>query len=382
VYTVTSDSAISEYTEKLGIPHLPTSTNYIESEFKLGSGYGAEHWFTGKADSYKLQSGYTTADTQKYLTELANVGLDQSNLAMIKVEQANGRQIAAASDLLEILTLRSFTDRFNSSLMFMQGAKISNGNKGVLEFNEGLWQQMRRGKIFTYNRKGGIEISDLVAVRNYVYLNNDSTVDETFLNIEAGTELYENVSRIIQEAAIKQLNNLAALQGSPRVTPSPMVTGRLTELEVALVKFTKAHIPGIGMLAVTEDKTLNYLGEGTDIRNRGVNPRGYDHTTHSGYVWDVTDQFYSNNAVLPEGTKAVGGENIAKHNTYLVRPEKNPLIWGRTNGRYSSRSARDIASSTNLMGEGFWIYGFGAMWMPDPSKFVMIELKNRHAGIR
>jgi hypothetical protein len=34
------------------------------------------------------------------------------------------------------------------------------------------------------------------------------------------------------------------------------------------------------------------------------------------------------------------------------------------------------------MGEGFFIYGFGAMWMPDPSKFVMIELKNRNSGIR
>jgi hypothetical protein len=34
------------------------------------------------------------------------------------------------------------------------------------------------------------------------------------------------------------------------------------------------------------------------------------------------------------------------------------------------------------MGESFWIYGFGALWMPDPSKFVQISLKHKMGGIR
>ena len=381
VYTVTSNSYIAEYSEKLGIPHVPAKTNYIESEFKLGAGQGSESWFTGKADSYKLQSGYTTADTQTYLQELSKLGLENSNLAVVRTESANGK-IDSVADISRILTMRSFTDRFNSSLMFMQGAKVSNGAKGSLEFNEGLWQQMRRGKIFTYNRKGGIELADLQAVRNYVFLNNDSRVEDTFLKIEAGTELYDNIKRIIQQNAIGQINNLANLLGADRVTEQRIVTGPLDALRVARVQFADAEIPGIGRLSVVEDKTLNYLDEGTDIRRRGINPKGYDHTTYSGYVWNVQDQFYSNNAVLPEGTRAVGGEARAQHNVYLVRPEKNALVWGTTNGRYSSKTARDIVASSNIMGEGFWIYGFGAMWMPDPSKFVMIELKNRHAGIR
>jgi hypothetical protein len=380
VYTVASNAYISEYSEKLGIPHMPGSSNYIECEFKLGSGQGAEHWFTAKADSYKLQSGYTTADTQKYLQELAQYGLDKTNLALIQAKTATST-ISTAADILEILTMRSFTERFNSSLMFMQGAKVSNG-KGSLEFNEGLWQQMRRGKIFTYNKKGDLQVADLVAVRNYVFLNNTSRVEETFLNINAGSELYDNIDRIIQNAAVTQLNNLSNLLGADAVTKDRIVTGTLTELQVERVKFAYAHIPGVGKLSATEDTTLNYLDEGTDVRRRGVNPKGYDHTTYSGYIWNVSDQFYSNNAKLPDGTVAVGGETMAKHNVYLVRPERNPIVWGRNQGRYSSRKASDIAASSNLMGEGFFIYGFGAMWMPDPSKFVMIELKNRNSGIR
>lgn len=378
-YYVGSNSYIAEYTEKLGIPHLPESTNYMESEFKLGSGQGAEHWFTGKADSYKMNPGYTTADTEKYLQELTQMGLDSDNpLALVRANSTTNT-IDTVADVLEILTVRSFNKRFNSSMMFMEAAKIST-SKGVLEINEGLWQQMRRGKIYKYNKRGGLTESDLVQVRNYVYKYNDSNVEDTFLQIEAGTELSYNIERIIAKHAQNQLNYLAPILGADRPFAQHPVTGALNALVVAPVKFSKAHIPGVGMLGVTKDSSLDYIND-ADVRRRGINPGGKDHTTYSGYIWDVTDQTYSSNAKLPDGTKAIGGETMAQHNVYLVRPERNAIVWGRENGRYSSKKASDVIASHKLMAEGFFIYGFGAMWMPDPSKFVMIELKNK-LGIR
>jgi hypothetical protein len=381
VYQVASNSMITEYSEKLGIPHLPDATNYMECEFKLGSGQGAEHWFTGKADSLKLNSGYTTADTQAYLSELQAAGISDTNLAIVSAQKMSGGSITTAADILELLTIRSFNERFNSSLMFMPAAKVST-SKGVIEFNEGAWQQMRRGKIFTYNRKGGFTETDAAQVRNYVYMYNDSRVEDTFLNIEAGSELYDNIQSIIAKHAQAQIINLAPLLGSDRILPVNPVTGSLDALVVAPVKFAKAYIPGVGNLMATEDRTLDHLDGYTDVRVRGINPGGKDHTTYSGYVWDVTDKRFSSNSILPEGTKSLGGEMQASSNMYLVRPERNPIVWGRENGRYSSKRASDVVASSKLMAEGFFIYGFGAMWMPDPSKFVMIELKNRMSGIR
>lgn len=379
VYNVTSNSYIAEYSEKLGIPHLPGTTNYIESEFKLGSGQGAEHWFTGKADSYSLQSGYTTADTQKYLQEIQNQ-YQGSNLALVQAQGANG-EINTAADILEILTINSFNQNFNSSLMFMDAAKVSTG-KGTIEFNEGAFQQMRRGKIFTYNRKGGLEIADLVGVRNYVYMHNTERIENTRLNIVAGTDLYDNIERIIQREATRQVTNLAPLFGQESRFPNNPITGANNALKIGVVRFAEAYVPGVGNLSVTLDTTLDYLSDEVDVRRRGIAPGGRDHTSYSGYIHDVEDQFYSSNATLPDGTKAVGGETTARHNMYLVRPERNAIVWGRNNGRYSSKKASDIVASSNLMAEGFFIYGFGAMWMPDPSKFVMIELKNKFGGIR
>ena len=374
-YYVASNSYITEYSEKFGIPHLPETSNYMEAEFKLGSGQGAEHWFTGKADSYKMNTGYTTADTQKYLQDVLAMGLDGDNpLALIQASTTTGT-ITTVADLLEILTIRSFNKRFNSSLMFMPSAKEST-SKGVIEFNEGLWQQMRRGKIFRYNKRGGFTESDLVAVRSYVYKYNDSNLEDTFLRIEAGSELTFNLERIIAKHAQSQLNLLAPLLGADRPFAQHPVTGALNALVVAPVKFAEAMIPGVGRLSVTKDRSLDHIND-ADIRTRGINPSGKDHTTYSGYIWDVTDQTFSSNATLPEGTQSVGGETMAQHNVYLVRPERNAVVWGRENGRYSSRKASDVIASSKLMAEGFFIYGFGAMWMPDPSKFVMIELKNK-----
>ena len=381
VYQITSNSKIAEYSEKLGIPHMPDATNYMEADFKLGSGEGAEHWFTGKADSYSLQTGYTTADTQNYLSELMAMDMDDTSLAVIKATRADGRSIVSAADLLELLTIRSFNERFNSSLMFMKAAKIST-SKGVIEFNEGLWQQMRRGKIFTYNKKGGLTEADLSQVRNYVYKYNTSRIDDTYLHIEAGTELADNIERIIEKHGLSQVSNIAPFLGAQALLPgSSPVSGSWDALVINPVKIASAKVPGVGMLTVSRDSTLDYI-DGVDNRFNGTNPGGKSHTTYSGYIYDVTDKKFSANGVLPEGTVATGGENRAKHNVYLVRPERNPIVWGRQTGRYSSKKASDIAASSKLMGEGFFIYGFGAMWMPDPSKFVMIELKNRYSGIR
>jgi hypothetical protein len=59
----------------------------------------------------------------------------------------------------------------------------------------------------------------------------------------------------------------------------------------------------------------------------------------------------------------------------MVAPKGDKIFWGRENGRYSTQTATDIIASAKTMHSSFFIYGFGAMLMLDPSKFVMIELE-------
>lgn len=377
VYQVASGSFITELSEKLGVTHMGASTTYLEGEFKLGSGQGMEGYVTGKADSYKLNPGYTTVDSQKYIQDLLAAGVDDTNMALVLATLPNGKTIQSVADIMEIMTIRGYNKNMNSSMMFMPGFKETT-SKGVIEVNEGLWQQMRRGKIFTYSKKENFSLTDLAGVSNYVYKYNTSPIDERKLSIDAGTRLADNLERLIQKQGLSQINNGASLLGSQAVLPGKsFVSGTWDALVVGRVKIVEADLPGIGMFSVNRDTTLDYINEDRDTRKSGTNPNGYDDTTYSGYIWDVEDQTFSNNAKLPSGTKSLRNETSVKSNVYLIRPERNPVVFGSRNGRYSSKTASNIQASSNLMGEGFFIYGFGAMWMPDPSKFVLIEVLKR-----
>lgn len=372
-YFLLGSAFITEFSEKLLGVDMPSGTNYIENKFKLGSGQGVETYFTGHANSVKLMPGFVNADTTQYINEITSQGYDPVNDVVGVFSKVGGKtQMSSVGSLLEHLAIKQFTKNFNTSLMFMQGGAIST-SKGNLVFNEGLWRQMLRGFIHTYSRRGNFTYDDLRILRDYVFQGNPlMKVEESVMAIKCGTELYDNLDVLTQAEAQRQINNLAPLLGADRITPQPIVTGSLDNLEVALVKYGSVNVPGIGKVKPMRDISMDYT-KITDRQLKGVNIGGKDFTTYSGIIWDVTDQMYSNNRKLPAGTKAVNGNDSS--NIYLVQPEGETIYWGRENGRYSQFKATDILASGKTMHESFFMYGFGAMWMADPSKFAMTQLE-------
>ena len=138
------------------------------------------------------------------------------------------------------------------------------------------------------------------------------------------------------------------------------------------MRFTEVMLPGIGMVELEEDYSMNYMNI-TDRNLRGMNPNGTDYTTYSMIIWDAADQSYSNSNSMPKGTSLVG--NNDKANIYLVTPKNDKIYWGRETGRYDMSRATDIVASAKTMHSSFFIYAFGAAWMKDPSKYIVIELE-------
>lgn len=375
-YFEISSAAVGEFTEQLSPVHMPSGTNYITCKFKLGAGQGVETFFTATANSVSLMPGFTTTDTQSYIDEVMNEGYDPDNDVVIGVtpnkSSRSGYNYTVGS-LLETLAIKKFKQNMNRSLMFMEGATIST-TKGALTYNEGLWRQMLRGFVHEYARRGAFNFDDLKILRDYVFQGNPGMrTEESVMRIKCGSELYDNLEVLTEKEANRQLNNLAPLLGADKVTSQNIVTGQLDNLEIALVKFRKVRVPGIGLVEAILDTTMDYT-KLTDRQLRGVNnPGGKDYSAWSGIIWDVTDQMYSNNKKLPMGTKAVNDK--VKANIYMVRPQGDSVFWGRENGRYSTKGASDILASAKTRHESFFMYGFGAMWMADPSKFAMTQVK-------
>jgi len=169
-----------------------------------------------------------------------------------------------------------------------------------------------------------------------------------------------------------QLQLNSAVLGADRVIPKSPVSGDLFNLKVELLRVTEIFIKGVGNLKIEEDTSLNKMGL-SDRRLSGSHQNNYDHTAWSVIVWDAASPEYSNNTMMPKGTTLVeNGKPDA--NIYMVKPEGEYVYWGSSNGRYNIRKAQDVVSSFKEIGQEFWAFNNSAIFIPDVSRFAMLEL--------
>ena len=360
---------IAEWGEKLGNVHMPGGTTYMTSEFQLGAPMGYETFFSGKANSVDLSMG--TADSKEVINQLENFYKNGQEVVLMRDKSPKATHKYTVGTILEMLTIDKLNRQMSVSLMFQKGATIKT-QKGTVRYNEGLWHQMQRGYKITYAKRGGITREHIKSARDYVFKANpyQDTV-KSKIRFKCGSEAFNNVLEIFKDEVNQQLSNIAVLLGSDGLIDNP-VSGDLYNLSLKPVRFTEVMLPGIGMVELEEDYSMNYMNI-TDRNLRGMNPNGTDYTTYSMIIWDAADQSYSNSNSMPKGTSLVG--NNDKANIYLVTPKNDKIYWGREGGRYDMSRATDIVASAKTMHSSFFIYAFGAAWMKDPSKYIVIELE-------
>jgi len=363
----------SEFGEKLAITRMPKGSTYMTCEFQLGSIQGAESYVTGKADSVNLGGGI--AATKDYLKEIENFKQSGKEVVLLKDKNRSMGSPTRVGTMMEMLTLRKFNENMSTSLMFQRGATIKS-TKGTTRYNEGLWHQMRRGKVISYGKRGGITREVIKEAVDYVFkINPNKKAIERRVKFKAGSEAFNNVLEIFKDEVNAQLTANGILVGAEAlVDPKKIVQGTdIYNLQLNPIRFTKVNLPGIGMVEIEEDTSLNYMNI-TDRNLRGMHPNGYDFTAYSLFIWDAMDTQYSNNQDVPRGTTLVdGGKRDA--NIYAVMPEGDKIYWGKENGRYDNTRATGIIASAKTMHTSFFVYGAMALWMKDPSKFVCVELQ-------
>jgi F-type H+-transporting ATPase subunit epsilon len=276
---------------------------------------------------------------------------------------------------MQFLVFRELEKLTAQQLLFQRSATFRDTN-GVTKLNEGLWHQLRRGKLIKYARPNGITKNHIKEAVQYVFRNNPHIQPiNRRIRFKCGTAAYENVIDIFQDEVRAQLTNLGnqGLMGADMVLPSNPVSGGLMDLKLSPVRFTQVYLPAIGNVELELDTNLDYNIMDTDRMSRGMHQYQRAHSTHSMVIWDVEDQNFSNNDKLPEGAEVVEGGSSSS-NIYLVKPKDMLMHWGYTNGRYSIQKAGDIVSSHKQIGQEFWAWNSVAVFVRDITKFVMIEL--------
>lgn len=361
--------------------NLPNQTSKLKCEFRLGVGSGVELDVSAMAD---IGSKMGTSFRDGYIKEL-NMTYDHfmktwGDVAVIMDRDANGEVIpesARLSEVAEWLVKREHLKMVDNRAMFSPAATIQTGTSEV-HIAEGLWQQLRRGKIIPYSRKGGITRRHIKEATEYVFQGNEIQPEDRYIKFKAGKYAYENVQRIYSTEFNDQmgrLSNITNLFGTDGQIPTSPITGALDSLTLKTVKIQQVFLPGIGNVEVEYDPALDYLGNVADRLASGMHPQGKSHGAYAMVIWDARSQSYSNNKYTPKGVDFVEGapENSS---VYLVKRPGDMIFSGRVNGYYDPYRSSDILSSGNKQRfVDYWSWDAGAAYfLADPSAFVMIEL--------
>src|SRR5690606_17237457 len=119
---------------------------------------------------------------------------------------------------------------------------------------------LRRGKIITYGRPGGITREHIKEAVSYVFRQNpEKPTIERRIRFKCGTEAYNNVLEIFDEEVNHQIARISALTGSDRLLPKNPITGDLYNLALDPIRFVQVYIKDVGNVEIIEDTSLNRI---------------------------------------------------------------------------------------------------------------------------
>lgn len=364
-----------EYGTNFSHVDMPNTIGQMTCEYTLGDIRGVEAYVTGMADT-KSFSG-AAASSKDYLKKLEKEASKMGELAVIMdVNKNTGKSLPSTARIgatMQFLVFRELERMTAQALLFQRAATIRSSN-GVTRLNEGLWHQLRRGKIIKYSRPGGITRVHIKEAVEYIFKSNPyKRYEDRRVKFKLGLEALNNVLEIFSDEVNAQLDRISSFMGTDRQLPQNPISGsNLHELKLDWIRFTEIFLPQIGYVKLEHDPNLDYLMF-QDRFAGGFHGNGKAHTTYSMVIWDAEDQEYSNNAEMPKGAKVIDGGN-KEANVYLVKPEGEMMYWGTSHGRYSINKASDIVSSYKQIGQEFWAWNSCSIWVRDLTKFVMIEL--------
>lgn len=362
---------------------VPNKPSMLTCEFRLGAGSGVELGVSAMANiGSRIGTNFRDGFIKELNMDFETFTKTWGDVAVIMDRNSMGEAIPSTARLCDVamwLVKREHIRMIEDRAMFARAAEISVG-AGYVTIAEGLWHQMRRGKIIPYSRKGGITRRHIREAVEYVYQGNEHIQPEDrYIKFKAGKYAYDNIQSIYStefQDQLGRLSNITNLLGTDGQIPRSPIEGQLDGLTLKTVKIKQVFLPGIGNVEVEHDMALDYLGSRADRLQAGMNPQGKSHGSFAMVIWDARNQSYSNNRFIPKGAEFVEGAP-EKASVYLIKRPGDMIYSGSTNGYYDPNNSSNILSSGNKKRfVDYWSWDTGvAYWLQDPSSFVMIELQ-------
>ena len=382
-YMKTGQTTGGEYGTWYGGVDFGGSPTTLKMRFQLNNQAGHEFSMTGKAARGQLSGAANTMASEAFAEEADKYGefamlTKATDLIPAKdggYTYKKGAKVTVSS-VFPLYLHREHHKVVAKQVLFQDAATFrgQNGNE-IVKLNEGIYKQMRRGKIITYGRPMGMTREDLAEAMEYLFQNNPLPTHLREATFSCGKHMEQNFQAIYSDEINSQNAGIQNWLGADRVLPKSPVSGtNLMELSYEGVRFTSVNIVGIGKVTVKHDPSLDYR-PGEDRFISGMHTGGLAHTTYSAVIWDTASQSSSNNRKMPQGAVLVeGGDSGA--NMYLVKPDGAMTTFGSEIGRVGGDDIgyTDLVSSSRFQMRSWWIYSSVAGLVLDKSRFIIIEL--------
>ena len=378
-YLQVGHSVFGEYGtnyENFDLMDTPTT---MKCMFQLGNMSGAESYMTGRAGMKSFSGASSRA--KEYLSELESEANEYGEFSFITeatnvTKGENGKVGFKKGSLhlgstIQMLLHKKHQKSVATELLFQKAGTVQ-GTNGITKLNEGIFHQIRRGKLIQYGRPMGITRAHIMEAVQYIFRVSDLAEELRFVEFSVGTYAKQNMYEIFKDEINAQMPQIERWLGADALIKNVVTGADNLNLALKPVRFVECYLQGIGQVRIKHDPALDHY-PGADRFQSGMHQGGLAHTAYSMVVWDVADQKYSNNKTLPQGATLVEGAD-AGANMYIVKPEQAMTYWGSENGRYSMESNANIVSSSKFQTQGFWIYSICASWVADLSRYVIIEL--------
>ena len=361
---------------KINITNPPVGT--ITNEFILGNKRGVETAYTegaARMQSSVLNQASISMDSINNQLDMMG-GKKDKGMFYIAPKTSNGKvskKGMMVGTTLEYLAMMELSKIEAHQLLFQKAGVINDVN-GQKVLNEGVWHQIRRGKIIKYPKPGGITKQHIQEAASYIFKGRgDMDPMKRKIKFKVGYYAYQNILEIFREEINQQLNGLAQYLGTDSRIKSPL-SGNLDALKMSPVCFKEVYLPGIGSVEIDWDPSLDYMPN-ADRFATGNFGEGYAHTSYSMVIWDLTDSDYSNASEKVKGAKVIEGGN-KRANMYYVKPEGAHMTYGYEQGRMANGSNyHDVQSSLKTASRTFWCNSQSAALVLDTTRYLVIELQ-------
>lgn len=348
---------------------ITTTSGFMHLEMELGGGHrSVEHWITGYGDMARID------ESKSPQLAFMNQRLEGAPSTLLYANKDQDGNVIPSTlrwqSMIEMLLRTEMEKMTEKSLMWAKGGVVEGLGRRKVRVETGLYEQLRNGNRFTYNKISLALIERAVA---NLFLRSAIPVEQRKTKIITGTGGMLQVSKEIQER-FKQWNSyLIQAKDAPG---GNVLYGTSDNAGFKAPRFTQFFSEVAGWISFEINPALDNLNSN---RTQDSFIGEYPIESFTYMIMDITDTSVSNAAARVAKNvnyRVDDGFNNAA-NIVMVKPQNfGELYWGYICGTHSPfgpASMKGMMSANSFDGYQIWMKSFANLWVKDVTKTLIIE---------